>query len=294
MGPDISPTKPDKCWHMGAAIAVTPLVVMFCPTVYSLAKDVWFVDSQSPGVIVFLLLIWLIARSSQPRHFCQPVGPLKTRIAGWLALVFASGIYVVGRSQEIFFLEVGSLIPAVAGILLILGGVDLIRIYWFPLFFMVFLIPLPAAFVDFVTQPMKIAVSSAAELILRMAGYPVARSGVIIFAGPYQFLVADACAGLNTLFTLEAIGLLYLNVVRHASVFRNVLLSILIVPISFSANVIRVVILALITIYFGDAAGQGFLHGFAGMVLFMSALLLTISVDGLLRWGIQRWESRRA
>jgi exosortase/archaeosortase family protein len=79
-------------------------------------------------------------------------------------------------------------------------------------------------------------------------------------------------------------GLLYLNVVRSASAFRNISLALLIVPISFAANVIRVVTLSLITYHFGDAAGQGFLHGFSGMVLFMAALLLTMSLDGVLRW----------
>jgi hypothetical protein len=45
-----------------------------------------------------------------------------------------------------------------------------------------------------------------------------------------------------------------------------------------------VVVLALITFHLGDEAGQGFLHGFAGMVLFLSALLLIMSLDGVLRW----------
>ena len=63
-------------------------------------------------------------------------------------------------------------------------------------------------------------------------------------------------------------------------------LAILIVPISFTANVIRVMTLTLITYYWGDEAGQGFLHGFAGMVLFLSALLLIIGVDSLLQAAV--------
>ena len=81
--------------------------------------------------------------------------------------------------------------------------------------------------------------------------------------------------------------MLYLNIVRHDSVLRNIALAILIVPISFTANVIRVIVLTLITYHFGDEAGQGFLHGFAGMVLFLSALLLIIGVDSLLQLGIR-------
>jgi exosortase/archaeosortase family protein len=64
------------------------------------------------------------------------------------------------------------------------------------------------------------------------------------------------------------------------------------VPISFTANVIRVIVLALITYHFGDEAGQGFLHGFAGMVLFMTALLFTIATDSALRWVAHRAEAR--
>jgi exosortase/archaeosortase family protein len=67
--------------------------------------------------------------------------------------------------------------------------------------------------------------------------------------------------------------------VRHESALRNITLAILIVPISFAANVIRVIALTLITYHFGDEAGQGFLHGFAGMVLFMAALMLIIAAD---------------
>jgi len=133
-----------------------------------------------------------------------------------------------------------------------------------------------------------------AEHILFWFGYPIARAGVILQIGQYKLLVADACAGLHTLFTLEALGLLYLNLVRHDSLFRNVTLAILIVPISFSANVFRVMVLTLITFHFGDAAGQGFLHGFAGMVLFLTALLLIISVDSLLHYIDRRLHGKNA
>jgi exosortase/archaeosortase family protein len=103
--------------------------------------------------------------------------------------------------------------------------------------------------------------------------------------------VADACAGLQTLLTLEALGLFYLNLMRHSSTFRNVGLALFIIPISFAANVIRVVVLTLITYYYGDAAGQGFLHGFAGMVLFVTALALILSIDSALQWTIRRRET---
>jgi exosortase B len=164
---------------------------------------------------------------------------------------------------------------------------------WFPLFFILFMIPLPGFFLDAVTLPMKIAVSYVAEHLLYWMDYPIARNGVILQIGQYQLLVADACAGMHTLISLEAMGLLYLNLVRHESLFRNVALAILIVPISFTANVIRVIILTLVTYYFGDEAGQGFVHGFAGMVLFIAALLLIMGVDSLLQ-NLVKWRKRKS
>jgi exosortase len=144
------------------------------------------------------------------------------------------------------------------------------------------MIPWPGDWIDAVTQPLKTIVSIAAANVLYELGYPVGRTGVILTVGPYQLLVADACAGLNSIFTLEALGLLYMNLMRYTSLPRNLALAILILPISIAANIMRVIILVLVTYHFGDEAGQGFVHGFAGMVLFLVALTLILFVDKLL------------
>ena len=149
-------------------------------------------------------------------------------------------------------------------------------------FFIAFMVPLPGIFVDAVTGPLKQHVSQIAAQILYVAGYPVARSGVILTIGQYQLLVADACSGINSMFGLSAVGLLYLYIVRRSSWLHNGLLLVSLWPIAFCANVVRVMFLALITYHFGDRAGQGFLHGFSGMVLFIVALLVIFLLDNIL------------
>ena len=261
---------------------VIGLTVLYLPSLVDLFRGIWSTDQQAHGPIVLGIACWLIYRKwalMWQQSVNKPLAP----IAGWLIFIIGLMLYVIGRSQEILLLEIGSVIWLLAAILLLVRGTTALRVQWFPLFFMLFMIPLPSALVDAVTMPMKMAVSYVAESILFWFNYPIARTGVILQIGQYKLLVADACAGLHTLFTLEALGLLYLNLVRHDSLFRNVALAILIVPISFTANVIRVMVLTLITYHFGDEAGQGFLHGFAGMVLFLSALLLIIGVDSLLQ-----------
>jgi exosortase B len=201
---------------------------------------------------------------------------------GWTVFGLGLLMYMFGRSQEVLLFEVGAQIPVIGGVLMVVYGRNVLRLLWFPLLFLLFMVPLPGGVVDALTMPMKIAVSWTVENVLYGIGYPVARTGVMIQVGQYKLLVADACAGLHTLFTLESLGLLYLHLVRRESWFRNISLAILVIPIAFIANSIRVACLVLVTYYFGDEAGQGFLHDFAGLVLFVSAFLIILCADGLL------------
>jgi len=82
--------------------------------------------------------------------------------------------------------------------------------------------------------------------------------------------------------SLSAMGLLYLYLMEHKNWLRNGILIASILPIAFVANIGRVMILVLVTYHLGDEAGQGFLHDFAGVLLFMIALLILFALDGLL------------
>lgn len=279
---------PDRAVLTPWAIVLTGLLALYLPTFFDLSQGAWSSEKNAHGPIVmmvaFALLYFrlrqLLAQGLLERQPLPQVG-LPIFLFGLLC-------YVLGRSQSVLLLEVGSLPLVLSGIVVTAFGLRTWSRMWFAFFFMVFMIPLPASLVDVVTLPMKIAVSYAAEHVLYWSGYPVSRSGVILTIGQYQLLVADACAGLNSLFTLESLGLLYMNLVRHPSVLRNAVLATLIVPVSFAANTIRIVALALITYHMGDAAGQGFLHGFSGVVLFLSALMLIIGIDSFLVWLVKK------
>lgn len=258
------------------------VLTLYLPTVFDLFNGIWASEEQAHGPIILFLSLWLIYRK-WPEMMIKSEGKSPSFFWGWSIFLLSLLLYIIGRSQQILIFEMGSFITVISAILLLKCGAAALKVMWFPIFFLLFMIPLPGTVVSLLTMPMKMAVSYVAENILFWANYPIARNGVILQIGQYQLLVADACAGLQTLLTLEALGLFYLNLVQHTSFFRNVALAILIIPISFTANVIRVIVLTLITYHYGDAAGQGFLHGFAGMVLFISALILILGVDSLLQ-----------
>jgi exosortase B len=262
------------------ALVVFGFAALYLPTYADLARRIWPTDEQGHGPIILAVSAWLMFAKRKELAAL----PAQPRMAwGMSLLLLGVAMYVLGRSQNMMVLEASSQIVVLVALLLGFRGVAALRLMWFPLFFLLFMVPLPGSVVAFVTAPLKAAVSTVAGNLLYWLGYPVARSGVILSVGPYQLLVADACAGLNSMFTLEALGLLYLNLVRSTSAVRNVALAILIIPIAFIANIIRVMILVLVTYHFGDEAGQGFVHSFAGMVLFGVGLVLMLGADSLLR-----------
>jgi exosortase B len=228
---------------------------------------------------VTLFLIWqqravFMADSSKPTGV--------ETATGWTLLVVGLLAYALGRSQDIMLFEIGSQIPVILGALLITLGTKAARALWFALFFLLFMIPLPGFVVDAVTGPLKQYISVIAEQVLYAAGYPIARSGVMLTVGQYQLLVADACSGLHSMFSLSAMGLLYLYLMQHTSRARNLIIMAVILPIAFAANIVRVMVLILVTYHLGDEAGQGFLHGFAGIMLFVIGLLFLFVLDWVL------------
>jgi exosortase B len=260
------------------------LLAMYVPTYYNLATTLWETEDQAHGPLILIVVIYLIW---QQRDHLIANSAIKARpVLGSLILLFGLLLYVVGRSQDIFIFDIGSQIPVLIGILLITRGMPTLKALWFPLFFIVFMIPLPGILVDAVTGPLKQQVSELAESILYLAGYPIARSGVTLTIGQYQLLVADACSGLNSMFSLSAMGLLYLYLMQHTSWLRNGVIIACLLPIAFVANVVRVIIIVLVTYHFGDEAGQGFIHGFAGILLFIISLLFLFALDGVLGWFI--------
>lgn len=276
------------------------MLAMYIPTLMTLFQDgsgaLWREGEHSHGPIMLALALWLTHARWQ--EFVSSQGAPQTNradvLSAWGMLMIGALLYTLSRALGVIYLEVASFIPMLMGLILIRGGWPLLSALKFPVFFCIFMVPLPAFLIDGISHWFKTQVSIVVADLLWNFGYPISRSGVVLAIGPYQLLVADACAGMRTLFMLEAMGIFYLNVIRHSSMLRNVGLALLIVPISFTANTLRVIALTLITFHFGDEAGQGFMHGFAGIVLFATAMLLMMGVDTFLRSISATREQRKA
>lgn len=271
-------------------LLVLGAIAIFVPTIGSLGAGPWSTEAGVHGPLVLATGVWLIfRRATEIRALAQP-GSILLAAA---AMVFAVVAYTFGRAFDFISIEVAAMLLAYGAVAYSFLGGAVLRLMWFPIVYLAFMIPIPGSILDTATQPLKALVSQAVTEVLGDVGYPVARVGVTIYVAQYQLLVEDACAGLNSLISLTAIGLFYVYIMRNSNWRYSVLLLALVVPIAILANCIRVAALVLITYYFGDAAAQGFLHKFAGMVTFTSALLFIFLIDALLT-PVRNWlEVRR-
>lgn len=265
-----------------AIIQSAPLIlvsaVLGVPTLIRLGEQVWTREIGAHGPIVLATGIWLLWRKWGAMTEAARPGALWLTLLGVLVSLAS---YVFGRAYDFISLESLGLYGFLVALLHDRFGVRVLLRNWFPIFYLGLLLPVPGWMIDEFTAPLKLLVSSLAFAIVEPLGVPIIREGVTMTVGPYQLLVEDACSGLNSLIGLIAITLFYIYLLRNSGWRYSAFLVCLIVPIAIAANVLRIVTLILLTYFFGDAVGQGFLHVTAGLFLFALSLMLMFMIDSI-------------
>jgi exosortase B len=260
-------------------LAALGFAAMYVPSYLSAATGLWQTDEFGHAPMILAVTLWLFWRRRQ-QISTAPEAP--KAVVGWPLLSLGLLLYVSGRMFSISSVEFVSQPLVAAALLLLLRGKAALGAAWFAVFYMVFMIPMPGTLVDALTGPLKHWISNIVVELLYAAGYPIARNGVTITIGQYQLLVADACSGLNSMFSLSALGTLFMYVMARSGRWHNAVMLASILPIAFAANMVRVIVLVLVTYHLGDEAGQGFLHGAAGILLMLVALFVFFVLDALL------------
>jgi exosortase B len=260
-------------------VAVVATLVAYAPTFIQLAQGPWQTEQEGHGPLILAASLWLVW-SSRDKLRNAEIRPAP--VAGWASLLVGLAMLFLARTQDLISVEVFSELPVITGCVLLLAGWKVLRVLAFPIGFLIFTIPAPGWMVDGATVPLKVFISDLVTKVLYAAGYPVAQNGVVIMIGPYQLLMKDACAGMNSIFALSAIGMFYVYAFRWESKLRSLALLATIIPITIVANFVRVMALVLIAYYGGVGLIDGPLHDLTGIALFIIALVLVFICDGTL------------
>lgn len=263
--------------------------VLVLPTMFQVAQVSWSTEQGGHGPIVLATGLWLLWRELKNSDAERRPGDL---LIGTLLLAPLMLIFLVARITGVLEIEAFAMYGSLIAAAYLLFGGAVIRAIWFPLVYLAFTLPPPDTVVAAITQPIKISISYWAVTLLHLFGYPVASSGVTIQIGQYQLLVAAACAGLNSIVTLGALCLFYVYLRHRSNFVAFLVVALAAIPIAMFSNFVRVVSLVLITYYLGESAAQGFLHDFAGLLMFGVALMTVFAIDQLATPLFQRTKAK--
>lgn len=263
-------------------------VMLFAaPGVLLLWRTSWSTEQGAHGPVVLALGLWLLWHESRAIT-AEPGRDGPALLVGIPAL---AGYFLAHLSGVVWAVWLFTCLSLFVVLYLRMGRAAMSAL-WFPLLYLLAAAPPPMRLVMALTRTLVVWLSSAAVEILHFFGFLVARDGVDIYIDQYELRMADACAGLNSLFGLFAVGMFYIYM-RHRADWRYAaLLAIAVPPIAILANLGRIILLMLATRYWGEDVIESAFHPVAGLFMFGLALALLIGLDAALA-PLRRRLSRR-
>lgn len=255
------------------------IAALAIPTLVRLAQTYWSESEGGHGPIVLATGLWLLLRERRQVQAIASRGDGRVTAA---LLVPALCGYVLARMTGMLGVECLGLYVALVALLYDVAGWRGVRYLGFPLIYLLFLFPQPETLILPFSHVLKLGLSTAAVWVLSHLGYAVGQGGVVIYVDQYELLVAKACSGLNSLIGLGAIGVFYAYTRFQGNWRAAVPLLLAIAPIAVVANFLRVLVLILVTHYFGDRVAQVYVHDLAGVMLFTLAVLMMLGADALI------------
>ena len=265
--------------------------VLAAPTLYLIARASWSDEQSQQGPIVLAIGGWLLWRRWDDMRAAGQPGSLYLTLVGLGSCGLA---YAAGRLASLFLVEAYSLYAFGLVAVYALTGWRGLRKGLFPLVFLAFAAPVPF-FVGWpITTHLRLWISEATVGLLRLCGVSAARDGLTLYIESYRIEIAEACSGMNSLLALTALGLCYVHIRRDPPFAYYALMFPIIVAFAVVANLVRVLLLATLTLTAGDAVAQGVLHETLGFATFGVALGLTFLADAVLArvWASDRRRAR--
>jgi exosortase len=268
----------DRRSVLWSAILLSLLLLLYGPILRALVLQWWSDPDYGHGFFVPLFSGYILYQ--ERKRWMN--GEAKPNNFGFLVMLGAIGLLLVGSLGAELFLSRVSLLVLLAGMILFLAGWRVLRAVSFPLAFLLFMIPIPVIIYNQITFPLQLIASRFATFWLEAARVPVLRDGNILVLSNYSLEVVEACSGIRSLLSLIALAVAYGHFAEPRRWVRY-LLVMLMVPSAIISNALRIMGAGLLAHRFGPGAAEGFLHTFSGWVIFMTALGLMVASHWILR-----------
>ena len=202
----------------------------------------------------------------------QPIGPVErsARLAGLGLLVGSLALRLLVARYRIITIDMYTLVPALAGVMLLAGGWSGFRWGAMPIGFLIFMYPLPDEARRYLLGPLQIFATQVSTFAIQTLGIDAVREGNQIIVGERHLGVVDACSGLRMLTIFIALSVAIVMVGQMSWYERLVILASAI-PIALAVNAIRITVTGVMYTVDADLADKIF-HDWAGYFMMPLAL----------------------
>lgn len=267
------------------------VILLYLPVFPGWAKDVFTNENNQHCIAIPFISLYI---AFQKKNILMKLSAASSGQKGALWLyVLGLMVYVIGVGGGIVFFQQLSLVVLIAGTVLFLYGRDIFCALMFPLFYLVFAIPIPEAAYQAFSSPLKQCASMISAHLIRLFGIPVYREGVNLFFPYTSIEVVDACSGMRSLVSLLAVGTVFAYLFQKR-IFLRILLVLSTVPIAIFSNVMRIMLTGIIAHTFGLKYAQGILHTVLGTVIVIALGAALIVLFNYLLNRLMRNTSRDA
>jgi exosortase len=208
--------------------------------------------------------------------------------AGVGVLVAAMFLYYIGIKAVEPRTSVSSFVLLLYGLTLALGGRELFKVLFFPITFLLLMIPLN--FLDeFVGFPLRQFVAGTTVSLLNWFGIEAYRmgNGTGIYSSVFRFDVADPCSGIRSLMALTTVTAFYGYITQHQQ-WKRWVLFLSAMPLAVLGNLARVLSIALVAEVYGQDLATKIYHDWSGFILFPVALTAMVIIGLLMNFPYRR------
>ena len=265
--------------NIAAIVAVAALVILVYHETLVVLWRTWATNpNYSHGYLIPPVVAFLLWRDRRRYLTARGRGSLFGLVLIGLALLG----HIVSIRAGVFMTQGYSLVLLLFGLSLFFHGGRATRTVWFPLGYLVLMLPMPPYMMNVIAFRLKVFAARAGSGIAVKLGIPLARSGMTIHIPAGSLRIADPCSGLRSLIALVALGALFAYLTRGKT-WKRVVLFASAVPLAVLANVIRIAVVCVVANIWGIDAALGFFHDLSGLLLFMIAFVGLVTVRKLLR-----------
>lgn len=269
-------TTARKNWTAAALIAAG-FVLVYWDVIAKLVMAWYTDDNYSHGFLIVPVALYLAwerrarfqAAETRPSAFGLVV------VAASLLLLMAG---ILG--SELFTTRV-SIVGTLIGVMLFLFGWGRLRVLAFPIAFLLLMIPIPSIIFNQIAFPLQIFASRVGESALELSNIPVLREGNVLILANTTLEVAEACSGIRSLVSLITLAIVF-GYFSDTRPWVRTVIAVSAVPIAVLTNGARVAGTGIAAYYYGAAAAEGFIHEFAGWLVFVAAFALLALVQQLI------------